>query len=207
MKIRNLVLTLAGVWAYAGTADAALIVDISGGACPNGSTGTSIDDVKAQNGASTYDATGCYGAFYGNDDPAAEYSDGVNTFSFLTKYDFDEDKTTGVDIGLSAPGSSSGSFTFDGTYFFDGAWMVVLKASNCWAGWTFGGGAYTGGTFDIGFRSAASAETCVADTGNPPGLSHISIYGTLGDYTQVPEPGTLVLLLIAAAIGASRRRR
>lgn len=209
MRIRSIAfIALASVLGVMSGAAHADLVTVTAYKCPTGSVGISIGDVTASNGPADYAAQACYGAIYGNDPgPGGQIATDLGTFDFLTKFDIGEGPS-GANIGLTAPGASSGSFTFSGPVNFDGNWMLVLKASNCWAGWVFSGGTYTGGDFDIGFRSTASTQACTGDSSNPPGLSHIAIYGnTTGEYTQVPEPGTLALLGVGLiGIGLARRK-
>ncbi len=207
MKFRHLVSTVAvaAAWAVSGPASAALI-SVGAYECgTSGSVGIALGDVTAVNGATVYSAENCYGAVYGNDPgPGGQISTEDNIYDFLTKYDVGEG-TEGVDIGLDAPAASSGTFTFSSPQSFESMWMVVLKASNCWAGWTFAPGTYSGGNFSIGFRSVAAAEACAGETGEAPALSHISIYA--GGSSMVPEPGTLALLGAGLiGIGLVRRR-
>lgn len=205
MKIKTLFTAIAAIGGLltASGASAALF-DASSKVCPASSTGGIL--VSHVTTTETGDATGCYGVFAGNDPgPSGDGididGDTIADFDFLAKYD---GSVEGDIPGLSFSGGTSGSWTFGDDVTFDSDWAVVLKAGSCWAAWTFGAGTYSGGTYEVTYGTGGPTS---CDTSGAAGLSHIGIYGSLGDVT-VPEPTTLALLgLGLIGVGLARRRK
>lgn len=155
------------------------------------------------NGISTADVSGstsCYGVFSGNlnDNDTIVYQSEV--FEQLNKID-GAGSAQGPDIGfeITNPNTTAGTWSFD-QGALDGTFLILLKASNQFAVWVFEGAAddLYSGTWEIAFTNRG---------GNNPDLSHISIYGTEGTGTQVPEPSTVLMMFGAMATLFLRRRK
>lgn len=201
----------------------ALVVALVAGSAFGGTVpGTcSINDV-------TY-AYACDGAFSGNDTGnAVVLANTVSQFDTLDPFALAGtwqlvDKTDGTDgtqavtfLG-SNPSGTSGMLTF--SQAISDIFGISIKAGNYYNIYMIDGGFVSGGVTSVDFSTANIATNT---HGVPLGVSHASLWGfsqsgnfggscELGNdcvVTNVPEPGTMALMLSGIlGVGAAARRR
>ncbi len=145
-------------------------------------------------------ATNCFGVFGGNLNSNDQISYMGTVYDELSKID-GANAASGTDIGFSITGanSTSGNWSFDfGSIVGD--YLILLKASDAFAVWSFEGG-------DAVANTGTWQVSLLNNGGQTADLSHISIYSSAEttSNSEVSTPYAITLFLVGMGLLLVRR--
>lgn len=171
-----------------------------------------------ESGTTTIGWTGCEDGAGSNDPfPSALTFDGM-IYDALSKYDWDPSAgepslTEPVDINLTVTptgAATNGTFSFNDIAGYDD-FIVVLKDGGTypdgdqWAAYLLSEDLLSGGVWSGDWIYGYAIIQSDDSKGNLKNISHLSVYGKVGD---VPEPGVVALLAIGLiGMVAARRKK